>query len=398
MSRVRRDLESRVLAAAAKYPAVTITGPRQSGKSTLCRVLFPDKPHVSLEAHDTRAFAEDDPRGFLARYPDGAILDEIQRTPRLPSYLQQLIDDDPTPGRWILTGSQNLLLLDAVSQSLAGRTAILQLLPCSRREVLRFESHPTDLDSTLLAGGYPAIFDRHLDPDDWLGSYVATYVERDVRSIAKVGDLTTFQRFIELCAGRTGQLLNLSGLASDTGISQPTAKSWLSILETSFIVFRLPAFHANHRKRLVRMPKLHFHDTGLVCRLLGIRTVDHLHTHPLRGAIFETWMVSEILKHRTNAGERGGLSFYRDHAGVEADLVVERGSRRTVAEAKATMTASRSLFDGLGRLRSAFDDPAIDFAIVYGGEATQRRTDSRLIPWDQVHSEDWSQPPVDDVR
>ncbi len=391
MTQVRRDLEARMLTAAGSYPAITLTGPRQSGKSTLCRALFPDKPHVSLESHDTREFAEEDPRGFLAKFPDGAILDEIQRTPKLPSYLQGLIDADPKPGRWVLTGSQNLLLLDAVNQSLAGRTAVLQLLPLSRREVVRFDHHPTDLESTLLAGGYPAIFDRRLDPPDWLGSYVATYVERDVRSVTRVGDLTTFQRFLELCAGRTGQLLNLSALAADTGISQPTARSWLSILETSFVAFRLPAFHTNHRKRLVKMPKLHFHDTGLACRLLGIRTVDHLQSHPLRGAIFESWIVSEVLKHRTNAGERGGLSYYRDHNGVEADLIVERGLRRSVLEAKSARTPGRALFDGLGRLRSAFASTAqdTDFAVAYGGDESQHRAIGRLIPWSRLHLEDW---------
>jgi uncharacterized protein len=384
---IDRDLASTLLRAAGQFPAVTLTGPRQSGKSTLCRGLFPGKPYANLEAPDIRSFAADDPRAFLAQFPDGAILDEVQRTPELPSYLQGLIDDDPTPGRWILTGSQNLALVASVSQSLAGRSAVLHLLPLARNEVVRFGQHPVSLDETLVSGGYPRIFDRGLDPADWLRSYVATYIERDVRTISNIGDLVTFQRFVELCAGRTGQLLNYSSLASDSGVSQPTAKAWLSVLETSFIAFRLPAFHSNQRKRLVKMPKLHFYDTGLACWLLGIRTADQLRSHPLRGAIFETWVVSEVLKHRTNSGLSGGISFYRDKDGVEADLVVEEDGRLTAIEAKAAATASRSLFDGAGRVRGLLETTGreVDSIVVYGGDETQKRSDSTLTPWNRLH-------------
>ena len=384
---IERDLAPLLRRAARRFPAVTLTGPRQSGKSTLCQGLFPDLPHANLEAPDVRSFAADDPRGFLAQFPEGAIIDEVQRAPDLPSYLQGIIDADPEPGRWILTGSQNLALLQSVSQSLAGRSAVLHLLPLARSEVLRFERHPHTLEETLLAGGYPRIFDRQLDPSEWLGAYVATYLERDVRSISNIGDLATFQRFVELCAGRTGQLLNYSSLAGDCGVSQPTAKAWLSVLEASFIAFRLPAFHSNLRKRLVKMPKLHFHDTGLACWLLGIRTPDQLRTHPLRGALFETWVVSEIVKHRRNRGETGSLSFYRDRHAVEADLIIESADRLTLVEAKSARTASSSLFAGARRVRDQLTQPSrpCDAVIVYAGDEAQRRSDARLLPWTRLH-------------
>ena len=380
---IDRDLAPHLVRAASQLPAMTLTGPRQSGKTTLCRALFPQHPYVTLEAPDVRAFAMEDPRAFLAQFPKGAVIDEVQRVPELLSYLQGIIDADPAPGRWILTGSQNLSLLESVSQSLAGRTAVHHLLPLTRGEVARFARPPKSLEETLFAGGYPRIFDRKLDPVEWLRSYVATYLERDVRTISNVGDLATFQRFVELCAGRTAQLLNYSSLANDCAISQPSAKAWLSILEASFIAFRLPAFHANLRKRIVKMPKLFFYDTGLVCWLLGIRTPEQLRSHPLRGPIFETWVVSEIVKHRTNRGETGGLSFYRDSNGAEIDLVIEQPDRITLVEAKSAATPSASFFDGAKRVRRHFSElpRPCDVAVAYGGDQFQERVDGRLIPW-----------------
>ena len=248
----------------------------------------------------------------------GAILDEIQNCPQITSYLQEIIDRDPAPGRWILTGSHNLSVMDSTSQSLAGRSAVVHLLPLSRQEVVEFSHHPKSLNETLLTGGYPRILDRKLRPADWLSSYVATYLERDVRSLSNIGDLVTFQRFAQLSAGRISQLLNLSSLAADCGISQPTAKAWASVLEASFIAFRLPSYHGNISKRLIKMPKLHFYDTGLAAWLLGIREVDQLDVHPLRGAIFESWVVSEIIKQRFNRGEANGIYFFRDKAAWKA--------------------------------------------------------------------------------
>ena len=356
--------------------------------------MFSGHPYTTLEAPDIRALAAEDPRGFLRQFPHGAIIDEVQRVPELLSYLQGIIDSDPESGRWILTGSQNLSLLKSVSQSLAGRTAVHHLLPLSRNEIVRFDRHPPSLEETLFAGAYPRIFDRGLNPADWLRSYVATYIERDVRTISNVGDLPTFQRFVQLCAGRTAQLVNYSSLADDCGISQPSAKAWLGILETSFLTFRLTPFHANLRKRLVKMPKLYFYDTGLVCWLLGIRDPQQLRAHPLRGPIFETWVVSEIVKYRTHRGEMGGLSFYRDSNGAEADLIIEHPSRITLVEAKAAETPSSTLFGGARRVRrhlSPLPRPC-SIVVAYGGEQLQRRTEGSLIPWPDLHEAGFWEP------
>ena len=387
---IERDLTPRLRKLAGQFPAITLTGPRQSGKSTLCRAVFPDHAYANLEAPDSRSFAQEDPRAFLAQFPDGVILDEIQRVPELTSYIQSLIDENPQPGRWVLTGSQNLALLESVNQSLAGRTAVLHLLPLARSEVTRFPRYPETLDETILTGGYPRIFDQQLDAGEWLGSYIATYIERDVRLITNVGDLVTFQRFVELCAGRTSQLLNFSQLSNDCGIAQPTAKAWFSVLEASFIAFRLPAFSSNIRKRLVKMPKLHFYDVGLACRLLGIRTADQLRNHPLRGPLFESWVVSEIVKYRLNAGETGGLHHYRDQNGVEADLIIEHPDRLSLVEAKAAQTVTTSLLDGVRRVREVLEQVrSTETLVAYGGDTGQKRSDLELVPWLNLHTHQW---------
>ena len=299
---IARDLAPLLRRAAATTPVVTLTGPRRSGKTTLCRALFPGHAYRTLEGPDARAFALDDPRSFLGELPEGAVIDEIQRAPDLLSHLQGIVDDDPAPGRWILAGSQDRLLLESIGQSLAGRTELHELLPLTWGEIRRFAHPPASLDEALFTGGYPRILDHALDPTAWLRAYIGTYLARDVRTILNVGDLARFQRFLGSCASRTGQLLNYSSLANDCGISRPTAKQWVDVLETSFIVFRLPAFHGNIRKRLVKAPKLYFCDTGLVCWLLGIHELRQLRSHPLRGPIFETWVVSEALKNRANLG------------------------------------------------------------------------------------------------
>ncbi len=396
-----RALQAAVFRAAAAFPVVTLTGPRQSGKSTLCRACFPKHHYVNLEEPDTREFALTDPRGFLAQHDGtGVILDEVQRTPELVSYLLPRVDAEPVPGRWVLTGSQNFLLMNSVSQSLAGRVAVLHLPPLSWDEVGRFENHPATLDAALLTGGYPRILDQRLDPAAWIGSYIATYVERDVRTLLGVGDLITFQRFMQLCAGRTGQLLNVASLASDVGITQPTAKAWLSVLEASFIVHLLRPWATNLGKRLVKAPKLHFWDTGLAAWLMGIRTTEQLATHPLRGAIFESWVMAEILKQRLARGDGSGVFMYRDAAGREADGLIERhgeGGKRGVSgpgialvEAKAGQTVGGDAFTSLSRVAAAATPltSAVRY-LVYGGSEEQRRSEGRVVPWRSVQGVEW---------
>jgi predicted AAA+ superfamily ATPase len=304
--------------------------------------------------------------------------------------LQGLIDEEPKHGRWILTGSQSLTMTESVSQSLAGRTAVLHLLPLTRSETRRFKRHPKTLDEAMFTGGYPRIPDQKLDPSEWLGAYVRTYVERDVRMISNIGDLATFQRFVQLCASRTSQLLKLSSLAQDAGIAQPTAKAWLSILEATFIVYRLQPYFGNIGKRLVKAPKLHFYDTGLVCWLLGIREPSQLNLHPLRGPIFETWAVGEVIKHRYNRGETAGVYYYRDQHGLEADAVIQDGQRFTVIEAKAGQTATPELVKAGEKVGEVLSKAAkVDRVVVYGGQESQKRSEVAVLAWDEMDGWQW---------
>lgn len=390
---IRRTLQTRLTALARKYPIVTVTGPRQSGKTTLCRATFPRKRYISLENDDTREYARLDPRGFLAELAAGAILDEIQRVPSLLAYLQTEVDARPRAGRFVLTGSANILLLQSVSQSLAGRTALLTLLPLALDEVRRFPESPSALDETLWSGTYPAVFDRRLAASDWYPSYTATYVERDVRQILNVGDLLAFRTFLGLCAGRTGQLLNASALGAEAGVTHATARSWISVLEASYLAWRLPAFHANVAKRLVKAPKLHFFDAGLTCHLLGIRRPEHLRGHPLRGALFESWVAAEIFKACTNRGEVPPLSHFRDRKGGEVDLVLDRGRDVVAIEVKSSQTIASDTFAPLHAFTAQFTRARrgrhVHRVIVYGGQDRQHRSDVTLLPWSDVAAFDW---------
>lgn len=390
---IPRDAGPHLAELARLYPVVTVTGPRQAGKTTLCRATFPEIPYVSLEPLDVRESAVADPRGFLAQFPNGAIIDEAQRAPDLASYLQAEVDERPTPGRFILTGSQHLALSAAVSQSLAGRTGVLELFPPSWSELKRFPSSSADLFEVLWTGSYPRIFDRQIPAHQWLADYVATYVQRDVRQMLKVGDLRTFTNFLCLCAGSTSAEVNLSRLGADSGISHNTAKAWLSILEASYLVFRLPGWHANFRKQIVKSAKLHFVDTGLVCHLLGIREPDQLRTHPLRGAVFETWVASEVMKQAAHRGERPKLSHYRDATGLEVDLIADSARAVILAEAKSGATVGSDFTDSVDRLarsiRQRDSALAVTARVVYGGTTRHARGETEVIPWSVIDQVDW---------
>lgn len=389
---IARDVALHVRSLCQAFPVVTITGPRQSGKTTLCRELFPDKPYVSLESLDRRTYASDDPRAFLREYRDGAVIDEVQRVPDLLSYLQGEVDARPEVGRFVLTGSANLALLETVSQSLAGRTGLVTLLPCTLRELERFGGDRLSPWERVWRGGFPAIPDRGIDPVDWFQTYVSTYVERDVRRITNVTDLSAFQTFLGLVAGRTGQLLNLSQLGGETGVTHNTARAWLSVLEAGYVAFRLRPFHATIRKRLVRSPKTYFYDTGLACFLLGIRSADQLSKHPLRGAVFENWVIIEVLKTTFNGGRRPTLSFFRDHQGHEVDLLVERGDSLAAVEIKSGETIATDFFSDLVWLAQqdfGSNRPPIEPMLVYGGDERQERTRANVIPWFGVGEVEW---------
>ncbi len=385
---IERCLKSVLLDRARTFSVVTLTGPRQSGKTTLCRMAFPNRKRVTLESPDLREFALSDPRGFLATLPDGGVLDEVQRCPDLLSYLQEDVDERPQPGRWILTGSNNLLLLDAVSQTLAGRTAILNLLPFSLAEADQLVGPAATWFEAALRGGYPAPMQRGLDRSAWLASYLATYVERDVRSVLQVTDLLTFQSFLRLCAGRAGQLLNLTQLGNDAGLSHNTVKAWISVLETTFIAFRLAPWHANLGKREVKTPKLYFWDTGLLCWLLGVRTTEHLLVHPLRGAVFENLVAVELHKANLNRGEVPQWFFYRDHDGLEVDFVEPGPATVRAVEVKSAATIAHEFLAPLEKLKAmlAQGSTGLHAAVVYGGEERQQRLGGEVIGWRNVEA------------
>jgi predicted AAA+ superfamily ATPase len=376
-----RSLTPTLLARARQWPVVTVTGPRQSGKTTLCRATFPELPYANLERPDTRQFAQSDARAFLAQFPQGAVLDEIQRVPELLSWIQVEVDARPGPGRFILTGSHSFELMGAVAQSLAGRTALLQLLPMSMAE-LRAAGLPTGTERLLHAGGYPRIHADALDPAVALGDYFATYVERDLRQLIELRQLDAFRRFVRLAAGRVGQVLNLHGLAADAGVSDPTAKAWVGLLEHSFIARRLPPWHANLGKRLVKSPKLYFCDTGLAAWLIGITREDQLATHPLRGALFENLVVMEFVKHALHHGNPVALHYYRDSAGHEVDLVVGQGVPPGcvgLVEIKSGQTMHGDFLAPIQRLRSLLGDQVARRMLVYGGHEQHLREGVEVV-------------------
>lgn len=377
---VPRFTRDRLLAAANQQVVVGVTGPRQAGKTTLVRSCFPNHAYLNLEDPELLAFAQRDPKGFVAR-DGGMILDEVQRVPALLSVIQTIVDNDPRPGRFILTGSQVFALSAAISQSLAGRIALINLLPFSLGELQAAGRGPDRLDTLLITGGYPPLYDRDLPPRFWLADYITTYIERDVRQVLEIRDLAAFQRFVTLCAGWVGQLVNLSSLAADAGVTVNTAKSWLGVLQTSGLICLVQPHHRNFRKRLVKTPKLHWLDSGLCCRLLGIQDADHLATHPARGAIFESWVFSELLKGRYQRGESANLFFWRNHIGDEIDLLADHGQTLLPIECKSGATIAGDWLSGLIRwvtLAGAESEPPV---LVHGGSSAGLREGVRLIPW-----------------
>lgn len=365
---------------------VAITGPRQSGKTTLAQSCFPDLPYASLENPIEAAHFDEDAEGFLRRHPDGVILDEVQNRPVLFSFIQGIVDRDQRPGRFILTGSTNFSLMEGITQSLAGRVGLVELLPFDRAELSAVGVAADDLEETLIRGAYPPVYDRPITPSRWYADYLATYVQRDVRQVLQVRDLATFTSFVRLCAAQVGQEVNYQRWGGDLGIDGKTLRAWLSVLEASYIVVRLPPHHRSFRKRVVKTPKLYFVDTGLLCRLLDITEHAHLVHHPLRGAIFESWVISELIKGRLHRGERANISFWRSHDGLEVDALAERGLELTPLEIKVTSTFRPELAAGLARWRAVAGDAARPGYLVYGG--TQRRETSRaiFIPWSEVGS------------
>lgn len=354
-----------------QYPIVTIIGPRQSGKTTLVCNTFPNKPYVNLESPDIREFAEYDPREFLARYPDGAILDEIQRVPKLLSYIQPIVDQTQQKGIYILTGSHQLELHQAISQSLAGRTALLTLLPLSLLELSEAGIKLT-LDETLLMGGYPRIFKDHLDPTQAYRNYFQTYIERDLRQLIHLKDLTQFQRFIRLCAGRIGQLLNLESLGNDIGVSSHTIKHWISILEASFVIMRLQTYHENFGKRIIKSPKLYFTDVGIASYLLGIENTVQMSRDPLRGNLVENLVFLELIKARLNLGLEPQLYYFRDTQGHEVDFIFQTGRELIPIEVKAAKTFNREFFKNLYFFKNLVEERSPRGFLIYAGNQEQK--------------------------
>lgn len=350
------------------YPIVLLTGPRQSGKSTLLRDKFPEYQYVSLEDLDNRSFALDDPRGFLDTYPDKTIIDEAQYAPNLFSYLQTHVDSVNKEGMYILSGSQNFQLMEKISQSLAGRVAILELLPFSREELVSSNQLPSTVEEEIFMGAYPRLFDKGIPPTEYYPYYIKTYVERDIRQLKNVGDLGLFVKFIKLCAGRIGQLLNYSSLANDCGIAVSTAQAWLSMLETSYIVYRLRPDFNNFSKRLIKSPKLYFHDTGLACSLLEIKDSKQIESHYLKGGLFENYVINLFMKKAFNKGETPQLSFWRDNKGNEVDLLETIEGKQFAYEIKSGKTYSTDYANSLKYWAGLSSADAEHCNIVYGGE------------------------------
>ncbi|MCF6360879.1 MAG: ATP-binding protein [Cyclobacteriaceae bacterium] len=377
---IKRELEQKLVKLARTFKTVALIGARQTGKTTLVKSVFKDKEYVTLENPTHRAFAMEDPNGFLASYKEGAIFDEIQRVPHLFSYLQEIIDSSTKKGQFILTGSNNFLLQQNISQSLAGRVGILNLMPFSINELNNADLLIDSDNSLMLNGFYPPIYDQHIPPIDWCPNYIQTYIERDVRQIKNVTDLIVFERFIKLLAGRNGQELNMSSFSNEVGVDMKTIQSWIGILESSSIIYLLRAYHKNYNKTIIKRPKLYFIDTALVCFLLGIKSEEHLQSHPLRGHIFEGLVVTELIKQRVNKGARINLFYWRDKTGHEIDIIVDSETGITPIEIKSGMTISSDYFKNL-RYWNKISNVKSSI-VLYAGNQKQNRSDGiSVLNW-----------------
>ncbi|HTL80413.1 MAG TPA: ATP-binding protein [Bacteroidia bacterium] len=380
---IQREAAGLIRRYARSFRAVAVVGPRQSGKSTLVKTLFKDKPYISLENPDEREFAETDARGFLARFPKGAIIDEAQRVPHLFNYLQQIIDDADKPGMFILTGSNNFLLQQSITQSLAGRIGYIDLLPLTIGEIKLFGRKKIGLNDRLLKGAYPEIYQKKIDPGIWFPSYIRTYVERDFKQLRNIESTTQFTRFLQLCAGRIGQQLSMNSLCNDCGIDVRTGNAWMSILQSSYIIHLLQPHHKNFRKRVVKSPKLYFIDTGLACSLLGIHTTTELDTTHFRGALFENFVVSEFLKNKFNAAHFSNFYYWRDNKGVEVDLLIDDGKKLTPVEIKSGATFSDDQLRSL-RQWNSFSGNKGGY-LIYNGKLEMKTKDGiEVMNWEKI--------------
>ncbi len=378
---IKRDITEKIIQLSGLYPVLTITGPRQSGKTTLIKEIFNNHVYTNLENPDTLLMAKTDPRAFLNQSTTGLVIDEVQNSPALLSYIQNIVDEKNSNALFILSGSQNLLLSEKISQTLAGRTAILKLLPFSITELNATGLMEPNADSAIFKGFYPRIFDKNIPPVDFYPFYNETYIERDVRQIKNIGDLSLFMKFIKMCAARIGQQLNITSLANDCGISQITAKDWLSILETTYIVYLLKPYYVNYNKRLQKMPKIYFYDTGLACSLLSIRSVQELEPHYLKGGLFENFVLIEFLKYYFNRGLVENIYFWREKNGHEIDLIIEKAGKPVPIEIKAGQTYNTDYFKGIEYWNKLSGNLPENSYVIYGGNDTMSFNKGNLISW-----------------
>lgn len=382
---ISRIIEVKIIELAGKFPVISITGPRQSGKTTLAKKCFPDYTYVNLESPDTREFARSDPKSFLAAYKNGIIIDEVQYVPELFSYIQVLVDEKQSVGEIILTGSQNFLMIESITQSLAGRVALFRLVPFSLTELKSELSSETEYESLILSGMYPRLWDKNIHPADYYPQYIQTYIERDVRSLRQIANLNQFTRFLKLAAGRVGNVMNYMSLSNDVGVDVKTIQSWMSVLEASYICFFLPAYHKNYNKRIIKSPKLFFYDTGIVCSLLGIHSTDMLTNHPLLGNLFENFVISEIQKEILNHNRQFRMYFWRDSSNNEIDCLLEQGLEQKIVEVKSSRTVHSDFFKNLQLFQKLSEKSPGNSFLVYGDKEGYIRNNIKVIPWHSVN-------------